>query len=61
MMIQVFKKSAHLAQKNSYMKKTTNKQSQKLSKVKFWPKLSVWNSAYIKSLDFKLQRNWFAW
>ena len=53
-------KSAHLVQKSKFYQKTTNKQSRKFSKVKFWPMLNMWCSAYRKPLNFELLRNWIA-
>ena len=49
-LIQLFRKSAHLAPKSQFYQKTTNKQSWKLCKVKFWHEPKMQNSAYTKSL-----------
>ena len=59
-MIQFLGKSLICLTKDSSIKKTTNKQSWKLSKVKFGPKLNMQNSAYTKPLHLKLERNWVA-
>ena len=55
MMSQVSRKSAHLFQKCCFYLKTANKQSLKLSMVKFWPEPNMQNSAYTKPLNLERQ------
>ena len=55
-MIQLSGKSTKLAQKCQFVQKTTNRKSWKFSKVKFWPKPSIQNKAYIKPLNLELLR-----
>ena len=52
-MIQASPNSAHLVQKIYFYLNTTNKQSWKLSKVKFWPKANMQNSGYTKGLNLE--------
>ena len=49
-----------LAQKCQFVQKTTNQQSWKSSKVKFWPKPKVQNNAKTKPLNFELLHIWLA-
>ena len=43
-----------LAQKCYFVQKTTNRESSKFSKVKFWPKPRIQNSANTKPLNLEL-------
>ena len=48
------KKVSTLAPKSFFLQKTTNRQSWKVSKVKFWPKPTIQNSANTKPINLEL-------
>ena len=61
MMIQLFLGKRPLLVQNCYfVQKTTNRQSWKFSKAKFWRKRRMQNSVKTKPLSFELLTNWLA-
>ena len=54
MMIEISGKSTSFASKMLVRLKTTNRKSSKFSKVKFWPKSRIQNSANIKPFNLEL-------
>ena len=54
MMIQFSEINADLVQKSYFCQKTTNNLRWKLSRVIFWPKLNMQNTAYAKPLNLEV-------